>query len=106
MTDEIPIARRELIATRLAAGQAVVAVTLAAEFGVSEDGIRRALRALAAEGRCRRVYGGALPITPASAPMAARMDEARERKAALAPGAVGVFPPGERSFPYSGRPQV
>jgi DeoR/GlpR family transcriptional regulator of sugar metabolism len=102
MTDEIPIARRELIASRLAAGQAVVAVTLAAEFGVSEDAIRRDLRALAAEGRCRRVYGGALPITPASAPMAARMDAARERKEALAGAAAAQVQRGEFLFLDSG----
>jgi DeoR/GlpR family transcriptional regulator of sugar metabolism len=102
MTDDIPIARRELIAARLAAGQAVVAATLATEFEVSEDAIRRDLRALAAEGRCRRVYGGALPISPASAPMAARMDEARERKQALAIAAVAQVQRGELLFLDSG----
>ncbi|HEX8786620.1 MAG TPA: DeoR family transcriptional regulator, partial [Telluria sp.] len=54
---DLPIARRDLIAQRLAAGQPAIAATLALEFGVSEDAIRRDLRALAAEGRCRRVYG-------------------------------------------------
>lgn len=102
MTDDIPIARRELIAGRLAAGQAVVAVTLAAEFGVSEDAIRRDLRALAAQGLCRRVYGGALPISPASAPMAARMDEARERKVALARTGAAQVRRGEFIFLDSG----
>jgi DeoR/GlpR family transcriptional regulator of sugar metabolism len=102
MTDDIPIARRELIAARLAAGQAVVAATLATEFEVSEDAIRRDLRALAAEGRCRRVYGGALPVSPASAPMSARMDAARERKAALARAAVAQIERGELLFLDSG----
>lgn len=102
MTDDIPLARRELIASRLAAGHAVVAATLAAEFDVSEDAIRRDLRALAAEGRCRRVYGGALPVSPASAPMAARMDEARERKQALAAAAVAQVQRGELLFLDSG----
>jgi DeoR/GlpR family transcriptional regulator of sugar metabolism len=102
MNDEIPLARRDEIANRLAQGQPVVAATLAVEFNVSEDAIRRDLRALAAEGRCRRVYGGALPITPASAPMAARMDEARERKAALARAAVALIQRGELLFLDSG----
>jgi DeoR/GlpR family transcriptional regulator of sugar metabolism len=102
MTDDIPIARRELIASRLAAGHAVVATTLAAEFEVSEDAIRRDLRALAAEGRCRRVYGGALPISAASAPMTARMDEARERKQALAIAAAAQVQRGELLFLDSG----
>jgi len=102
MNHEIPLARRDAIASRLAQGQPVVAATLAVEFSVSEDAIRRDLRALAAEGRCRRVYGGALPITPASAPMAARMDEARERKDALARAAVSLIQRGELVFLDSG----
>lgn len=102
MNDEIPLARRELIADRLAQGHPVVAATLAVEFHVSEDAIRRDLRALAAEGRCRRVYGGGLPITPASVPMAARMDEARERKDALARAAVPLIQRRELVFLDSG----
>jgi|SRR5579864_2310082 len=102
MNDNIPLARRDEIAHRLAHGQPVVAATLAVEFNISEDAIRRDLRALAADGLCRRVYGGALPITPTSAPMAARMDEARERKAALARAAVALIQPGELLFLDSG----
>lgn len=93
-----PIARRETIAVRLAEGQAVVANALAAEFGVSEDAIRRDLRALAAEGRCRRVYGGALPIYPATATMAARLGEGTERKRLLARAAAQTIEPGEFLF--------
>jgi len=95
MTLDLPLARRDLIAARLAAGQAVVAATLAAEFDVSEDAIRRDLRALAAEGRCRRVYGGALPISLGTASMAARMDEGRERKRGLARAGAATVVPGE-----------
>ena len=102
MNDDIPLARRDEIANRLAQGQAVVAAALAAEFNISEDAIRRDLRALATEGRCRRVYGGALPITPASAPMTARMDLARERKSALARSAVPLIQSGELLFLDSG----
>lgn len=98
MSIEIPIARRDLIQQRLAQGQAVVASALAAEFGVSEDAIRRDLRALAAEGRCRRVYGGALPLHPASKPMAARMGEDGARKDALARMAVQTIQAGEFIF--------
>ena len=102
MNDEIPLARRDLIAGRLAQGQPVVAASLAVEFNVSEDAIRRDLRALAAEGRCRRVYGGALPITSSSVPMSARMDEAREQKEALARAAVSLIQRGELVFLDSG----
>ena len=98
MNDAIPLARRDAIAGRLAQGQSVSAPALAQEFGVSEDAIRRDLRALAAEGRCRRVYGGALPLLPASVPMAARLGEGRERKEALARAAVAGIQPGEFVF--------
>jgi len=98
----IPLARRDVIADRLTQGQAVVARELAEEFGVSEDAIRRDLRALAAEGRCRRVYGGALPLSPATAPMEARIDQARERKDALAAAAATTIRRGEFLFLDSG----
>ncbi|WP_321792557.1 DeoR/GlpR family DNA-binding transcription regulator [Caballeronia sp. J97] len=98
MNDEIPLGRRETIAARLANGDAVVAAALAVEFGVSEDAIRRDLRALAAEGRCRRVYGGALPIPTDDVPIAARIDKARDRKEALARRAVSLVRRGELLF--------
>jgi DeoR/GlpR family transcriptional regulator of sugar metabolism len=102
MNDDIPLARRDEIASRLAQGQSVVAAALAAEFDISEDAIRRDLRALAAEGRCRRVYGGALPLTPASAPMSSRIDVAFERKSALARAGLPLIQPGELLFLDSG----
>lgn len=98
MNEDLPLARRDSIASRLAEGQSVVATALAVEFGVSEDAIRRDLRALAAQGLCRRVYGGALPITPASVPIAARIDQAAERKHALARAAVPLIQRGELLF--------
>src|ERR1700681_2527349 len=48
MTLESPLARRDVILGRLAQGKSVAAVALALEFEVSEDAIRRDLRALAA----------------------------------------------------------
>ena len=90
--------RRELIAERLAQGQAVSAGVLAEEFGVSPDAIRRDLRMLAAEGRCRRVYGGALPTSPASSSMAVRAREGPERKQVLAEAAAELILPGEFLF--------
>jgi DeoR/GlpR family transcriptional regulator of sugar metabolism len=99
---ESPLARRDVILERLAQGQSVVAAALALEFEVSEDAIRRDLRALAAEGRCRRVYGGALPLSKAASPMAARMEEARDRKQALARKAASLLKPGQFVFLDSG----
>jgi DeoR/GlpR family transcriptional regulator of sugar metabolism len=97
---ESPLARRDVILGRLAQGQSVVAAALALEFDVSEDAIRRDLRALAAEGRCRRVYGGALPLS--KAPMATRIEEARDRKRALARKAASLVQPGQFVFLDSG----
>lgn len=72
LTDE----RRREIRRRLAAAGQVRAGELASLFGVSEDTIRRDLRDMAAAGECRRVYGGALPLSPASGPLSARLAEA------------------------------
>jgi len=98
MHDEPPLARRDVIASRLAQGHSVVAATLAQEFAVSEDAIRRDLRALADEGLCRRVYGGALPISPGSATLAARAEVGRDRKLALARTAAQTIQPREFLF--------
>jgi DeoR/GlpR family transcriptional regulator of sugar metabolism len=54
--------RKNEIESRLLRGLPVNATALAKEFLVSEDAIRRDLRALAAEGKCKRVYGGGLPM--------------------------------------------
>lgn len=98
MPDEPPLARRDVIASRLVQGHPVVAATLAQEFGVSEDAIRRDLRALADEGLCRRVYGGALPISPGSVPLAARAEVGSDRKLALARSAARTIQPREFLF--------
>ena len=53
--------RKNEIESRLQRGLSVYATGLAKEFLVSEDAIRRDLRALAAEHKCKRVYGFGLP---------------------------------------------
>lgn len=101
MHNDIPLARRDIIALRLEQGQGAVAAALALEFGVSEDAIRRDLRALAAEGRCRRVYGGALPLlpeSPASQPIAARITQDLARKTALAAAGATLVQANELVF--------
>jgi len=102
MHDSLPLARRNRIAERLAQGQTVVASSLAAEFGTSEDVIRRDLRALASEGLCRRVYGGALPMSSRVRPMSERVPEGLLRKRALARRAAKLILPGEYVFLDSG----
>lgn len=102
MNSDLPTARRDSIASRLDDGQAVTASALAIEFDVSEDAIRRDLRGLAAEGRCRRVYGGALPIIRDTKPFAARVGEATEEKHLLARAAAALIAAGDFVFLDSG----
>jgi DeoR/GlpR family transcriptional regulator of sugar metabolism len=82
-TDLMAAERQDAILDRIRKNGRVLASELAVEFETSEDTIRRALRDLATKGHCKRVYGGALAIAPASGPLAARSTEAVDRKAAL-----------------------
>lgn len=86
--------RHALIQQRLLAEGRVLALDLAQQLQVSEDTIRRDLRDLAAAGLCKRVYGGALPLSPAAAPLAERRTLAPQRKARLAHAAVSLISAG------------
>jgi DeoR/GlpR family transcriptional regulator of sugar metabolism len=86
------------IEARLARDGRVVAAELARVYETSEDTIRRDLRALAAEGRCRRVYGGALPATPTQGPVSARTKLMPVAKAALGAALARVVEPGMTVF--------
>ena len=86
--------RRDLLLARLAADGKVLAKDVAAELGVSEDSIRRDLRDLAAAGLCQRVYGGALPVSPAVADYASRTAIAVDGKDRVAALAAGLVRPG------------
>ena len=86
------------IEARLARDGRVVAADLARLYATSEDTIRRDLRTLAAEGRCRRVYGGALPVTPAAGPASARARLAPAAKAALGAALARLVEPGMTVF--------
>ncbi|MGA2495816.1 MAG: DeoR/GlpR family DNA-binding transcription regulator [Roseiarcus sp.] len=94
----LPDERQQIILERLSRRGRVLAGDLAREFRTSEDTIRRDLRELAAAGKCRRVYGGALPLSPASGSLAARQAEAPERKAALGRAAAALVRPGQIVF--------
>jgi pimeloyl-ACP methyl ester carboxylesterase len=63
-----PDERRTQIVTLVEAGETATPAELAARFGVSEDSIRRDLRALADLGMIRRVHGGAVQRSPAALP--------------------------------------
>jgi DeoR/GlpR family transcriptional regulator of sugar metabolism len=94
----LPDERQQVILERLVRRGRVLAGDLAREFRTSEDTIRRDLREMAAAGKCRRVYGGALPLSPASGPLAARRTEAPEREAALGRAAAALARPGQVVF--------
>lgn len=87
-------ARKDLLLDRLRRDGRIVAKDIAAELGLSEDSIRRDLRELDAAGLAVRVYGGALPASPAVADYAARTDVGVESKRRVAASAVALIPPG------------
>jgi DeoR/GlpR family transcriptional regulator of sugar metabolism len=86
--------RRDLLLSRLRVDGRIVAKDLAVELGISEDSIRRDLRELAAAGLCQRVYGGALPVSPAIADYATRQRVALDSKQRVAVAAAGLVAPG------------
>ena len=86
--------RRDLLLSRLQTDGRLVAKDLAAELGVTEDSVRRDLRELAAAGLCQRVYGGALPVSPAVADYGARRDVSRDAKQRVAAAAAALIRPG------------
>ena len=86
--------RRELLLSRLERDGQLVAKDFAAELGISEDSVRRDLRELAAAGLCQRVYGGALPVSPALADYATRAGVAAESKERVAAARRRLIRPG------------
>jgi DeoR/GlpR family transcriptional regulator of sugar metabolism len=83
--------RRDLLVTRLRRDGKLVAHSLALELGVSEDSLRRDLRELAAAGLCQRVYGGALPFSPATGAFSDRLAVATESKRLVAARAADLI---------------
>jgi DeoR/GlpR family transcriptional regulator of sugar metabolism len=86
--------RRDLLVARLGTDGKLVAKDLAAELGLSEDSIRRDLRELAAAGLCQKVYGGAVPASPALGDYGARRSIEPDSKRAVAARAVALIQPG------------
>ena len=86
--------RRDLLVARLRRDGKLVAKDLAQELGVSEDSVRRHLRELAAVGLCQRVYGGALPASPASGTLESRAGIAPESKKRVGERAAYLIAPG------------
>ncbi|MYU51619.1 DeoR family transcriptional regulator [Streptomyces sp. SID7805] len=86
--------RRDHLLGLLAREGKIVAKDVAAGLGISEDSVRRDLRDLAAEGLCQRVYGGALPVSPAAVDYAARQSVAPDGKRKVASVAAALVRPG------------
>ncbi|MFJ3221500.1 DeoR/GlpR family DNA-binding transcription regulator [Kitasatospora sp. NPDC086801] len=85
--------RRDHLLGLLAREGKIVAKGVAAELGLSEDSVRRDLRDLAAEGLCQRVYGGALPVSPAVADYTARQTVTPDGKRQVAETAAALVRP-------------
>jgi DeoR/GlpR family transcriptional regulator of sugar metabolism len=90
--------RRDLLLDRLRRDGRLVAKDVAAELGVSEDSLRRDLRELAAAGLCQRVYGGALPVSPAVADYAGREGVEPASKQRVAAAAARLVEPGSTAI--------
>ena len=86
--------RRDVLIERLRADGKLVAKEIAAELGVAEDSVRRDLREMAAAGLCQRVYGGALPVSPAAGDYASRATVATSSKERVAAAAAALIRPG------------
>jgi DeoR/GlpR family transcriptional regulator of sugar metabolism len=89
----MPAERRDMLIERLRTEGKLVSKDLAQELGVSDDIIRRDLRDLAAAGLCQRVYGGALPASPATADYEGRTQVQLEDKSHVAAVAVTLLTP-------------
>jgi DeoR/GlpR family transcriptional regulator of sugar metabolism len=90
--------RLEAVLQRINAVGSMSAIALAAEFGTSEDTVRRDLRELAGQGLCRRVYGGAVRNSPSSPRVADRATQNERRKRALAERLVQLIKPRQFVF--------
>ncbi|TQS41347.1 DeoR/GlpR family DNA-binding transcription regulator [Cryptosporangium phraense] len=86
--------RHELLLDRLRTDGRIVAKDIAAELRISEDSIRRDLRELAAAGLCQRVYGGALPVSPAIGDLETRKNVQPDSKQRVAARAAQLIAPG------------
>jgi DeoR/GlpR family transcriptional regulator of sugar metabolism len=93
-----PGERQRLISERLARYGRVIAADLASEFNVSEHSIRRDLGTLAAAGLCKRVYGGAIRLPAAEAPIDVRIHQDPARKDSLGQAAAALLSAGQHVF--------
>jgi DeoR/GlpR family transcriptional regulator of sugar metabolism len=94
--EHLPEERRLEIVRILASEGKVRATAVAGRLGVSLDTVRRDLAELEAQGRLRRVHGGALPVTtPGPDRFKDRLRQDMPSKNAIAAAAVGVVRRGD-----------
>lgn len=93
----LPAERRQVITDRIRATSRVVVSELSAEFGVSEETIRRDLECLEQEGVAMRTYGGAVLKGGGQAPppYATRKNTNVEGKVAIARQLAGMLRNGD-----------
>ncbi|SNY90056.1 transcriptional regulator, DeoR family [Cohaesibacter sp. ES.047] len=89
-----PLTRQDLLRARLQAGDPLIAVDLAREFGLSLDTIRRDLLALEELGILQRVRGGAVPVRSHSTTYKERREEPQTDCDALVKAAVPLIKEG------------
>lgn len=87
--------RRERVLVRLRHDGRVEVGALAQELDVSEDTVRRDLRALAAAGHLQKTHGGAVALDPARMSWSAREHVAADAKQAIGVAAVELVRPGQ-----------
>jgi DeoR/GlpR family transcriptional regulator of sugar metabolism len=90
--------RQAIILDLLRRDGQVVAKSVAEEFNLSEDTIRRDLREMSAQGLLKRVHGGALPLSPDLPDFSTRRTVSSEEKRSLGAYAAGMIRPGQTIF--------
>ncbi|WP_432511553.1 DeoR/GlpR family DNA-binding transcription regulator [Kineococcus sp. SYSU DK001] len=87
--------RRQEVLLRLQRDGRVEVAALAQELGVSEDTVRRDLRALAGAGHLQKTHGGAIALDPARMSWGAREHLAAGAKQAIGVAAAQLVRPGQ-----------
>ncbi|KAA0699813.1 DeoR/GlpR transcriptional regulator [Neorhizobium sp. P12A] len=90
--------RQTIILDLLRRDGQVVAKSVAEEFNLSEDTIRRDLREMSAQGLLKRVHGGALPLSPDLPDFSTRRTVSSEEKRSLGVYAAGMIRAGQTIF--------
>ena len=85
-----PVVRQSILRQRVEVGGTLVASSLATEFNVSLDTIRRDILTLEETGYVQRVRGGAVPLVASPTPIFSRLETKNPSRDALAQKAAGL----------------